>query len=632
MPAPMPALIIRPAKLPGWLSVAFKYHPAMVEIVRRLPKRKFDGETKTWDFEASRVAVQALQGTGAHITLENGSEDLWYRGGGVASATPAPKQAETPRFKLDVSGSKAQRKPLPDDFKFITLPMIKQRECMEYLCANPKFYLNMEVGTGKTKLYIDRARLGSHRAKRPMNVLFVGPNNKVPDYGKNELPKHAGKGNFVFLDARGGQRKWEKACVLARQAFERNKGHKGPYIVAIGLNWESLEARTRRLPDGFFDVLILDEAHNGKTPTTGQGKAAKRLAMKTPVVLEGSGTPCTKGPADLWNQITMLMPHLLPSDFTSHRRRYEIQELVELPAKRGGAIDKEEKPRRFLQTTGYQNLYELRDAFLQCSFSATQDECLDLPGVIPERRYVQMSEETRFAYEEVRKNGVLLLSPDQVCLADNAGVEMLRAQQICGGFIGLTDLEGRANGKAAPVPGANAKLDYLVKELIPELMESKAGRQGVLWAVGRAELAALEQALRGITFTDPATMQDRKLRVCSLWGDTPKSERENLDQDFREGKYDWLVSNPQSGGTGLEFQTADVEIYYTRSFKLIHRQQAEGRLNRLGQKNKVLRIDLMYEDSIEEYVLEVLESRRDLQDLLTGNPRSVLKQAFQEYA
>lgn len=630
MPAPMPALVISPSNVRGWLRVAFKYHPGLVEVVRRLPTRKFDADSKTWEFEASQAAVQKLQGTGAHITLEPAAEALWLRGGGrpVSSTQSAPALGPV-KFKLDVKGSKAEKKPLPEDFKFITLPMIKQRECMEYLCANPKFYLNMDVGTGKTKIYIDRARLGSHRAKRPMLCLIVGPNNKIPDYGKNELPKHAGVGNFEFFDARGGEAKWNKALKLAGLAMQKHAG-KFPFIVMIGLNWESLRRRTKALPPRYFDVLLLDEAHCGKSPSSDQGKAAKTVASSTPVVLEGSGTACPQGPSDLWNQVTMLMPHLLPSDFTSHKRRYEIQELVELP----GTAATEDRPgkagRRFLQTTGYQNLYELRDIFSQCSFSATQEDCLDLPGVIPERRYVIMHAETRKAYEDIRKHGVLLLSPTSICLADNAGVEMLRAQQVCGGFIGLTDFEGRSTGNAVPVPGPNAKLDYTVKELVPELMESKAGRQIVVWAYGRAELRALELALAGVEFTDPATSQKRALRVCSLWGDTPKAAREVLDTEFRAGKYDLLVSNPQSGGTGMEFQTADVEIWYSRGFKLIHRQQGEGRLNRYGQKNKVLRIDLLYEDSLEDYVLEVLESKRDLQDLLTSNPRAALKQAFQD--
>lgn len=632
MPAPMPALTVQQgSSKPHWLSVQFRYNSGMVALVKQLPKRFYNPETKGWEFEPSRVAINHLQNLGTHITVVGDqAKQLWLGGGGNVAATesPAPAAGKTTAAKYiptTRTGSSARKCELPADFKFVTLPFVKQREGMGYLAANPKFYLNMEVGTGKTKMFIDAMRLRSHLTPAsPLTVLIVGPNNKVPDYNR-ELRTHAGAGNYAWFDGRGGAAKWAKACKAAHAAVIANRG-KAPFLVVVGLNWESLDRRTKGLPVGYFDGLILDEAHNAKNPSSAQGKAAARMARGTPYVLAGSGSPCPQGPFDLWNQISMLIPGLLPSDFTSHRRRYAIEELCELP----GNEETGRPARRFMQVVGYQNLNELADIFSHASFTAFKEDCFDLPAVVCERRYVEMDAEQRTAYNEIQKDGVMLLSPEKVCLADNAGVVLMRAMQVCGGFIGLTDLEGRSKGEAAvPVPGKNRKLEYVCDELIPELLASRTGRQCVVWAFGRAELFAIIERLRGNMFVD-ATGVERNYRVASLWGDTPKSERATLDADFRAGKYDILVSNPASGGTGMEFQTADVEIWYSRSFNLTHREQGEGRLHRYGQKHSVLRIDVLCEDTLEDYVLEVLESKQNLQHLLTSNPKAALRAALQK--
>lgn len=601
---------------PGWLSLKFPWNPGLLAVIKALPQREWKPEDdKAWWVAANRITVQSLIGVAAQWHISEEASDLWKLHGGPTNAQ-APAHENTREFLDSGAPTLAAKKPLPAGFVQFSLPFAKQREALEYAYANNHFYLSMEVGTGKTKVFLDRCRLAAFDLKRTVRVLLVGPNNKVPDYYKKELPKHAGaRGeDWECFDARGSQGAWDKAI----KALQRTTLPKVGLLVVV-LNWESLARRAAKLQPGFFDVFVVDEMHCAKNPQSQQGKIAVKLAKSCAYLIGGSGTPCPQGPFDLWNQIQMLNATLLPSSYTAFRSRYAIQQLVEMNGN------------RFMEVLGYQNLTELRDIFARVSFRAKQHECFDLPPVVKERRYVTLDPATSAVYESIRKDGLAMLGRDrkgvdQVSLPANAGAAILRARQLCGGFIGLTDLEGRTLGREAPAPGNN-KLKYLVEELAPELMLALADRQVLVWAVFRPEIIALVDALRQLEVTLPDGKKHR-LRVASLWGDTPKEERATLTERFERREIDWLISNPQSGGTGMEFQTADVEIWYSRDYNLKHREQGEGRIRRYGQKRSMTSIDLLYEGTVEEPILEAVEAKRDLQKLLTNDPKRTLNEVF----
>lgn len=616
----LPTITIAPATRRGWLAAQFKFHPGVIRVIKQLPIRVYKPDTKSWEFEPSQIAVEAIMGTGAPIEVAPAVLELWVQRGGkdTASKLKATDEQSFPdklaqlAKDLALPRSAASKAEIPAGFTFHTLPHLRQSECFPYIVANPKFYLAMGTGTGKTKLMLDAARLASFKERRPVGVLLVGPNNKVPDY-PTDMDKHAGQEgvHWAWADGRGGAAKWEKALAKLAEQQERWTGEfKHPQLLILGLNWEALDARTSDLPDGFFDVALFDEADSGKNPTSGQGGAMSRLAKHTKYVLEGSGTACPQGPFDLWNQVDAIRPGLLPATYIGHKRRYGIMELAEVNG------------RRFPQVLGYQNLEELARVFNKVSYRCVLDDCVDLPQVIAERRFVQMAPQHLKIYRSILQQGVSLIGPGVQCVAASAASVMMRARQICGGFLPHTDLDGKPLGVYTEIL-PNNKADYVVEQLVPEQFYSGNNRQIVVWAYLRPEIEMLIRR-----FKEPMKMPDgsvRHLRVASLWGDTSKRDRETLDADFRAGKFDLIVSNPPSGGIGKEFQTADVEIWYSRDFNLRHREQGEGRLRRIGQRNQVLRFDVMFECPVEIYILDSLEIKRDVQAQLTRNPKQVLR-------
>lgn len=609
------AITLTQASRLGWLAASFRFHPGLVAVFRALPRREWNAQTKTWDFEASEIAVNAVIGTGAHITVDKDALELWQSRGGTAQQSASSGGSTAAQLTFDVR-TLATPGVLPADLVWHSAPNKQQEECIRYIAGNQKFYLKMSVGTGKTWLYLNAARVAAHKLNRSVVALLVGPINKIPGY-EHEVRRHIPAELGVYIDARGSSKRFSRVLDRATQEKVRFDRAERRGVVYVCLNWDALAPRVNEFWEVLrtsVDVYLEDESHLGKNPTSARGRTAMKLAEYVPYVVRGSGTP-SPSPFDLWAQLNPLRPGMLPSTYTAFKKRYGVMELADLG-----------NGRRFYQVHGWQNLHELRDVFARVSYQASADDA-GIEQPIPERRYVEMTHEHRAVYEEVRRDGVLLLQSGQQMVAHNATSVLMRALQVCSGFIGLTDMDGKPLGQQTPIAG-HVKHKYIMEELLPELYAERPGRQIVLWSIHRHALAALLEMATRLNVPTPDG-KERRARVAHLWGDTPRNERNDIEQRFRQHDFDLLISNPQSGGTALEFQTADVMVWESRSFDYVQRAQGIGRLARLGQKNTVTNIDVLYEDTLEDYVLDANEAKESILRLLTNQPQRALTAAFQ---
>jgi len=95
----------------------------------------------------------------------------------------------------------------------------------------------------------------------------------------------------------------------------------------------------------------------------------------------------------------------------------------------------------------------------------------------------------------------------------------------------------------------------------------------------------------------------------------PYSTQDTL-QDFLDGKTDILLLSEDRGGQGLNLQRARAAIFMNSSFKAAQRKNAEARCYRIGTKYPVLYIDLVCKGTIDEYVLDVIEKKQSIIDVL----------------
>jgi hypothetical protein len=97
-------------------------------------------------------------------------------------------------------------------------------------------------------------------------------------------------------------------------------------------------------------------------------------------------------------------------------------------------------------------------------------------------------------------------------------------------------------------------------------------------------------------------------------------------QVLRE-KYEFLcvIGHPASGGEGLTFTASPSIVYYSNDFNGMFRMQSEDRIHRAGMdKNKGATIIDIFHLPTDEYVLNNLKLKKDLQSLSLGELRKCL--------
>ncbi len=203
--------------------------------------------------------------------------------------------------------------------------------------------------------------------------------------------------------------------------------------------------------------------------------------------------------------------------------------------------------------------------------------------------------------------------------------------------------------KVAPVY-YRRKRDEVLTEL-PELIESKewcsmtreeeniyeeailgkhfADARRVSWNIDNLEDSSKANRLREIV--EEAELEDRKIIVFSFFLDTihkvtqflgrrclnpiygaitPQRRQEIIDEFDNAPAGSVLVSQIQSGGTGLNIQSASVVVICEPQFKPSIENQAVSRAYRMGQARNVLVYKLLCEGSIDERITEILEQKQ----------------------
>ena len=108
-----------------------------------------------------------------------------------------------------------------------------------------------------------------------------------------------------------------------------------------------------------------------------------------------------------------------------------------------------------------------------------------------------------------------------------------------------------------------------------------------------------------------------------LDGSTPASQRKARVEAFQSGAGDVFLISLKAGGVGLNLTSADYVIHMDPWWNPAVEDQASDRAHRLGQKRPVTIYRFITQGTIEERILKLHASKRDLADsLLEGTDRS----------
>lgn len=321
-----------------------------------------------------------------------------------------------------------------------------------------------------------------------------------------------------------------------------------------------------------FATVVLDEAQYIKNMNTKRSKAA--MALNADFKIITTGTPIENHLGELWNLFRFINQGLLGS-LDKFNERFAI------PIEKN--FDKEK--RRQLQKL-------IQPFILRRRKSQVLDE---LPSKTEITLTVEMSDEEMALYEALRVNAVQKITNVQ-------GNENDKRFQILAEIMKLRRMCCNAKLVMPDTPLESSKLN-LLSEIIDELLEN--GHKALIFSqfVGHLEIIKEHISKKGIKYQ-------------YLDGSTPLKQRQDAINAFQGGEGDIFLISLKAGGVGLNLTAADYVIHMDPWWNPAVEDQASDRAHRIGQQRPVTIYRLVTKGTIEDKIVALHQSKRDLADSL----------------
>lgn len=323
-----------------------------------------------------------------------------------------------------------------------------------------------------------------------------------------------------------------------------------------------------------FDMVVVDESSSFKSHSAKRFKALASVCPRIDRMVELTGTPSPNGLADLWSQIFLLDAGVrLGKRYTQFRERY-FQ-----PDKRGAdgmVYSYEAKP-----GTEASILEKISDICI----SMKAEDYLELPDIVYHEIPVELDKKSAKAYYELEREMVLQLpEDDEMISVTSAAALSNKLLQLANGAIYDEDRQVH-------------EVHSCKIEAFMELIESLQGKPVLVFYNYQHDRERILTALSGT-----------RLRVREL-----KNTQDEDDWNARE--IDVLLTHPASSAYGLNLQQGGNHVIW---FGLIWNYelytQANKRLHRQGQTDKVIIHHLICSGTRDEDVMQALKKKDDVQN------------------
>ena len=471
-------------------------------------------------------------------------------------------------------------------YTFHTEPYDHQRLVFEESWQRPFHAWFLEMGTGKTKVALDNAAALFEDGKID-SVLIIAPKGVYDNWIFREIPMHLPDRIDSLLV------RWQANLTKGfREQMTELVRRTDPRLRILVMNVEALSTKKGATAAFLYlenhpdNLVIVDESttiKNRKAARTSNIVKCGRLAKYRRIL---TGSPITKSPMDLFSQCEFLDREAL-----GHKSYYGFQA-------RYAVIQRRTLGRHsFQEIKGYRRLDELGGKLEGFSHRILKEECLDLPEKVYVRRSVQLTDEQKRVYKEMKKFALAQIDAGELATTTSVLTQIMRLQQIVCGFL----------------PSDEGDIKPLPNNRLAELLDTVEEVQGkvIIWAAWVHNVQEITDALRRRFGPEAAS---------SFYGETPQDERQNIVDLFQDqtSPLRFFVGTPRTGGYGLTLTAANTVIYYANSYDLEIRLQSEDRAHRIGQEKSVTYIDIVAEGTIDEKILDALQAKSNIASDVLG--------------
>ena len=320
-----------------------------------------------------------------------------------------------------------------------------------------------------------------------------------------------------------------------------------------------------------FRFQVIDEAQYIKNAATQSARAVKAIRARTRFAL--TGTPIENRLGELWSIFDYLMPGFL---FTYAR----FKKIYESP------IVRESDPE------AVSNLKRLIGPFVLRRVK--KDVLKELPDKLETAVYSRLQGQQKELYtanaaklkEELESGGDAVYEKGKIQIL----AELTRLRQIC-----CDPALCYENYR-----GGSAKLETCM-DLIRNGVNG--GHKILLFSQFTSMLRIIEKRL-----------SQEEIACYTLTGSTPKEERLRMVDSFHTDPVPVFLISLKAGGTGLNLTAADMVIHYDPWWNVAAQNQATDRAHRIGQEKQVSVFKLITKGTIEENIMVLQESKKNLAD------------------
>jgi len=438
-------------------------------------------------------------------------------------------------------------------------PFDAQREAAAFLSMYSRAFNLSELGTGKSL-----ASLWAYDYLRSIGkvnkALIVSPLSTLERTWADEVFQH-----FPHLETavlHGSRDKRIKLLNTDVDVYIIN--HDGLQII---------EPHLKERPD--IDIIIIDEiAQAARNAGTDRWKAINKVVNRQgiPRYCWGmTGTPTPNAPTDAWAQCRLINPESVPPYFN----RFKGQVMRQLSQ---------------FSWVPKSDATDIVNKVMQPSVRFTRDECVDLPPLMYETRQVALTKEQQKAYKEMVAKMRTEAEQGEIT-AVNEAVKMGKLVQIACGVVYSNDKQ---------------------EVTIPSTPRIEETREIVRQAEGKVIVF--------VPYVSSVNMVAEELRkdftVEVIHGGVKKDERDRIFGAFQKGKdLKVLVAQPAAMSHGLTLTAASTIVWYSCVTSNEVFEQANGRINRPGQKMNNF-IIMLEGTPVEKRIYKRLQSKQKMQGAL----------------
>lgn len=437
-------------------------------------------------------------------------------------------------------------------------PYRYQQFAVDRILKLPAVGLFLGMGLGKTVCTLSAIRQLMYEEYSVRRVLVIAPKSVAESTWPAELEKWDELKDLRMARVLGDARHRARALASDADIYVINREN----VVWLVEYYRSMHQ------DFPFDMCVVDESSSFKN---NQSKRFRALRMVRPFfsrVVILTGTPSANGLMDLWAQIYLLdRGERLGRTITAYRHNYFR------PDQMNGFVVYSYKA-----LPGAEE--EITDKIKDITFSMKPEDYLELPDLVSVQVTVEMDDKAKKLYKEFKREYVLEL-PEGDIVAGSAAALTNKLLQLANGFAYGED------GKT--IEFHEAKMQAL-KDIV-----DTATRPVLVFYEFIRDRERILKAVKG----------SRQLK-------TDKDIR-----DWNDGKIPVLLAHPQSAGYGLNLQAGgNTIVWYGMPWSLELYQQANARLYRQGQTEKVVIHHLITKGTMDEAVMRALQSKKMDQDSL----------------